>query len=115
MPDYVGWLVERADSGFVAGLRRAVAYVRFDPLTIDYIAQLEPDKPSYRLNDGKAHPTGSVYFDTMDNDEQDARAGAVRRLTLRVRPHFCIRVGTAANVGVGEEFKLGTFTYTNGF
>jgi sugar lactone lactonase YvrE len=78
MPDYVGWLVERAGGGFVAGLRRGVAYIRFDPLTIDYIAQLEADKPSYRLNDGKAHPNGSVYFGTMDNDEQDDRGSLYR-------------------------------------
>ena len=78
MPDYVGWVVERAGGGFVAGLRRGVAYVRFDPLQIEYIAQLEADKPSYRLNDGKAHANGSVYFGTMDNDEQDDRGSLYR-------------------------------------
>jgi xylono-1,5-lactonase len=78
MPDYVGWVVERAGGGFVAGLRRGVAYVRFDPLQIEYIAHLEADKPSYRLNDGKAHANGSVYFGTMDNDEQDDRGSLYR-------------------------------------
>jgi len=78
MPDYVGWVVERAGGGFVAGLRRGVAYVRFAPLQIEYIAHLEADKPSYRLNDGKAHANGSVYFGTMDNDEQDDRGSLYR-------------------------------------
>jgi len=78
MPDYVGWLVERTGGGFVAGLRRGVACLRFDPLTIDYIARLEADKPRYRLNDGKAHANGSVYFGTMDNDERDDRGSLYR-------------------------------------
>lgn len=78
MPDYVGWLIERSRGGFVAGFRRGVARVGFDPLEIEYIAQLEADKPSYRLNDGKAHPNGSIYFGTMDNDEKDSRGSLYR-------------------------------------
>jgi xylono-1,5-lactonase len=78
MPDYVGWVIERAGGGFVAGLRRGVARVRFDPLDIEYIAHLEADKPTYRLNDGKAHPNGSIYFGTMDNEEKDSRGSLYR-------------------------------------
>jgi len=80
MPDYVGWVIERAGGGFVVGFRRGVARVQFDPFDIEYIAHLELDKPTYRLNDGKAHPNGSIYFGTMDNDERDDR-GSLYRLS----------------------------------
>lgn len=78
MPDYVGWVIERAAGGFVAGLRRGIAYIQLSPLKIDYLAQMESDKPTYRLNDGKAHANGSVYFGSMDNDEIDSRGSLYR-------------------------------------
>jgi xylono-1,5-lactonase len=61
MPDYVGWVIERASGGLVAGLRRGVARLRFDPIEIEYIAGLESDKPSYRLNDEEQDSRGSLY------------------------------------------------------
>jgi len=78
MPDFVGWVIERVGGGLGAGLRRGVACVQLSPLKIEYIAQMESDKPSYRLNDGKAHANGSVYFGSMDNDEQDSRGSLYR-------------------------------------
>jgi xylono-1,5-lactonase len=102
MPDYVGWLVERIGGGFVAGLRRGVAHLRFDPLTIEYIAHLEADKPSYRLNDGKAHPNGSVYFGTMDNDEREAR-GSLYRLYPDGR---VVQLDTGYRVTNGPAFSI---------
>ena len=72
MPDYIGWVVARAAGGLIAGFRHGVAHLSLEPLRIDYIAQIETDRPNYRLNDAKAHPNGSIYFGTMDNDEQES-------------------------------------------
>lgn len=79
MPDYIGWIIERAGGGLVAGLRHGVALLSLDPLHIDYIARVETNRPTYRLNDAKAHPNGSIYFGTMDNEEKES-GGCLYRL-----------------------------------
>jgi sugar lactone lactonase YvrE len=103
MPDYVGWVIERASGGFVAGLRRGVAYLQLDPLRVEYIAKLEADKPGYRLNDGKAHVNGSIYFGSMDNDEADSR-GSLYRLypdgkVLQIDSGYLVTNGPAFSLG----------------
>ncbi|QCO06712.1 SMP-30/gluconolactonase/LRE family protein [Azospirillum brasilense] len=77
------WLVERADGGFVAGLRSR----RLVGLTLDgdrlsvglELLRLEEDTPGNRLNDAMADTAGRLWVGSMDDAEQDA-SGALYRI-----------------------------------
>lgn len=74
-PEYVGFILPAADSGFVAGLQSGL--FRFDEIagTFDRIIEVEPDLPNNRLNDGVTDPAGRLWFGTMDNGER-SKSGA---------------------------------------
>ena len=77
-PEQVGFVVPAEDGSFVAGLQSGL--FRFDPEsgTFDRIAEVEPDKPNNRLNDGTVDPSGRLWFGTMDNGEKE-KSGAFYR------------------------------------
>lgn len=71
-PEQVGFLLPAADGGFVAGFQSGLHHFdevngRFSPL-----AEVEPDRPGNRLNDGVVDPAGRLWFGTMDNNEKEA-------------------------------------------
>lgn len=67
-----------AGGGFVAGTDQGL--VRFDdPAELTAVADLEPDLPGNRCNDGKVDPAGRFWIGTMDDAEQ-SRVGALYRL-----------------------------------
>jgi sugar lactone lactonase YvrE len=74
-PEQVGFLFPADGGGFVAGL--ASGLYRFDERSgaFDLIVDVEPDKPTNRLNDGVVDPHGRLWFGTMDDREQ-AKSGA---------------------------------------
>lgn len=78
MPDYLGWVIERQIGGWIGGLRHGIAHISLDPFQAEYVVRINQERPNYRLNDAKAHRNGSIYFGTMDNDEQEA-GGALYR------------------------------------
>jgi D-xylonolactonase len=69
-PEQVGFILPAAGGGFVAGLQSGL--YRFDENSgaFDLIAEVEPDKPDNRLNDGVVDPSGRLWFGTMDNNEK---------------------------------------------
>ncbi|MEA3050487.1 MAG: xylono,5-lactonase [Sphingomonadales bacterium] len=77
-PKQVGFIVPAEGGGFVVGLQSGLH--RFDPESgaFTLLAEVEPDRPDNRLNDGVVDPSGRLWFGTMDNYEK-ARTGAFYR------------------------------------
>lgn len=70
-PEQVGFVLPEASGGFVAGLQSGL--YRFDPegRRFELLAEVEPDRPDNRLNDGVVDPAGRLWFGTMDNGERE--------------------------------------------
>jgi D-xylonolactonase len=77
-PEQVGFIFPAEDGGFVAGLQSGLH--RFDPETGGFtlLAEVEPERPGNRLNDGVVDPFGRLWFGTMDGGEKE-RTGAFYR------------------------------------
>lgn len=77
-PEQVGFILPAGNGGFIAGLMSGLH--RFDESTgrFTLIAEVEPERPDNRLNDGCVDPSGRLWFGTMDNEET-ARTGAFYR------------------------------------
>lgn len=78
-PEYIGFVLPAAGGGFVAGLQSGLHHFDAQTGTFRPVAEVEPDLPANRLNDGTVDPSGRLWFGTMDNDEQ-AATGAIYRL-----------------------------------
>jgi sugar lactone lactonase YvrE len=64
MPEYIGWVIERADRpGFIAGFASGFAELTLDPLDIRQIT--DPLSSKVRMNDAKADPAGRIFAGTM--------------------------------------------------
>jgi D-xylonolactonase len=88
-PEQVGFIVPAEGGGFVVGLQSGLH--RFDEAdgAFTLIAEVEPERPDNRLNDGVVDPSGRLWFGTMDNREKEKsgafyrfRSGAVARTGL---------------------------------
>jgi sugar lactone lactonase YvrE len=68
-PEQVGFVLPAQGGGFIAGLMSGLH--RFDEATgrFTLIAEMEPERPNNRLNDGVVDPSGRLWFGTMDNGE----------------------------------------------
>lgn len=79
MPGRIGWVVERASGGLMAGIDRRLC--RLDPATMqpETLAELEPELPGNRLNDAKADAQGRIWAGTMDA-ACEAPTGSLYRL-----------------------------------
>ncbi|MBV9966504.1 MAG: SMP-30/gluconolactonase/LRE family protein [Alphaproteobacteria bacterium] len=77
-PEECGFILPADGGSFVAGLQSGL--YRFDPESgaFDRLAEVEPDKPNNRLNDGTVDPSGRLWFGTMDNGEKE-KTGAFYR------------------------------------
>jgi D-xylonolactonase len=77
-PEEVGFILPAEGGGFVAGLQSGLHL--FDPATGGFspIAEVEPERPNNRLNDGTVDPSGRLWFGTMDNGEKE-KTGAFYR------------------------------------
>lgn len=77
-PEQVGFVLPAEGGGFVVGLMSGLH--RFDETTgrFTLIAEVEPERPNNRLNDGVVDPAGRLWFGTMDNEES-AKTGAFYR------------------------------------
>lgn len=74
-PEQVGFVVPAERGGFVAGLQSGLFHFDEKSGAFERIAEVEPDKPDNRLNDGVVDPKGRLWFGTMDNAEK-AKSGA---------------------------------------
>jgi sugar lactone lactonase YvrE len=74
-PEQVGFVLPAEGGGFVAGLQSGLH--RFDPADgrFEPVAEVEPDRPGNRINDGVVDPSGRLWFGTMDDGESE-RTGA---------------------------------------
>ncbi|UGQ49154.1 SMP-30/gluconolactonase/LRE family protein [Massilia endophytica] len=81
-PDYVCWIVPRADGdGFMAGLRTSVVRLWLEPeLRMEPIASQPELPPNCRLNDAKADPYGNLWFGSMNNIDKKRPDGHLWRL-----------------------------------
>jgi xylono-1,5-lactonase len=77
-PEPVGFLLPAQTGGLIAGLQSGL--YRFDEGSggFEPLAEVEPDRPGNRLNDGAADPSGRLWFGTMDEGEK-APTGAFYR------------------------------------
>jgi D-xylonolactonase len=77
-PEQIGFIVPTEGGGFVAGLQSGLH--KFDPQSgaFTLIAEMEPERPNNRLNDGVVDPHGRLWFGTMDNGERE-KSGAFYR------------------------------------
>lgn len=101
-PEQIGFLLPADGGGFVAGLQSGLH--RFDPESgaFSLVAEVEPDRPGNRLNDGVVDPSGRLWFGTMDDGESaptgsfySYRRGALRHSGL---PTIAITNGPALSL-----------------
>jgi D-xylonolactonase len=85
-PEQVGFLFPAEGGGFVAGLQSGLH--RFDEKDGSFtrIADVEPDQPTNRLNDGIVDPSGRLWFGTMDDSEKGKTGAFYRFERGRVEP-----------------------------
>ena len=110
MPDTIGWLIEREQGGFVAGLGRAFVALALDPLMIETIAAPEPERDGNRFNDAKADAAGRIWAGSMPLT-YDRPSGAFYRLdpdgrVTRIEDGYTIPNGPA--IGGGFLFHTDT-------
>ncbi|XP_029986438.1 regucalcin, partial [Sphaeramia orbicularis] len=63
--DSVGFAVPRASGGYVAGVGRRFVAVDWSTQTMTSLVEIDTDKPTNRLNDGKVDPIGRLWAGTM--------------------------------------------------
>lgn len=100
-PEQVGFVLPAQSGGFIAGLQSGLH--RFDPAagTFALLAEVEPEQPGNRLNDGTVGPDGRLWFGTMDDSERE-KSGAFYcyhhgRLTRTSVEGICITNGPAVS------------------
>lgn len=110
LPDVVGWLVEREQGGFIAGVGRAFVKLTLDPVRVETIAAPEPELDGNRFNDAKADAKGRIYGGSMPF-ACDKPSGSFYRLdpdgrATRLEAGYTIPNGPA----IGRDFILSTDT-----
>jgi sugar lactone lactonase YvrE len=88
-PEQIGFIVPAEGGGFVVGLQSGLHLFDETNGAFTLIAEVEPDRPNNRLNDGVVDPLGRLWFGTMDNGEKE-KSGAFYRF----------RSGTVARTGL---------------
>lgn len=69
-PSQTGFLAPRKGGHFIAGTKTGL--MDFDPASGAFalLREVEPQRPTNRLNDGAADSQGRLWFGSMDDDEQ---------------------------------------------
>jgi len=70
--------------------------------SLRFLVHPEPDRPTNRLNDGKAAPDGSFWAGTMDERVDKEPVGSLYRLSA---DHRCERMATGFKVSNGLAFS----------
>lgn len=92
--DMVGFAVPRASGGYVAGVGRRFVAVDWSTQTTTSLVEIDEDKPTNRLNDGKVDPIGRLLAGTMGVEERPGvfqkQQGSLFTLNsdLKVTKHF---------------------------
>ncbi len=100
-PEPPGFLAPLAGGGFMLGMKSGLH--RFDPESghTSCFAQVEPDMPENRLNDGCVSPEGALWFGSMHDRELEP-SGALYRLDSQGR---CIALDRGYVVTNGPAFS----------
>src|SRR6476659_8987611 len=77
-PEQIGFILPADNGSFVTGLQSGLHLFDPDSGSFTLIAEMEPERPNNRLNDGVVDPSGRLWFGTMDNGEKD-KTGAFYR------------------------------------
>ena len=90
-PELIGFVLPASSGGFIAGLQSGLHH--FDPASGAFtrLADVEPELPNNRLNDGVVDPAGRLWFGTMDNNEK-AKSGAF----------YCLEGGEVRVAGIAD-------------
>jgi len=85
-PEQVGFVLPASDGRFIAGLQSGLH--RFDPEdgSFEMLVEVEPERPSNRLNDGVVGPDGTLWFGTMDDSEREKSGAFYRYREGRLSP-----------------------------
>ncbi len=70
-PKQIGFVLPRASGGFIAGLQSGLYQFDETDGSFELIVEVEPERPTNRLNDGVADSAGRLWFGTMDDGESD--------------------------------------------
>ncbi|XP_039648492.1 regucalcin [Perca fluviatilis] len=70
--DSVGFVVPRVSGGYVAGVGRSIVAVDWSTEMMTSLVEVDQDKPTNRLNDGKVDPAGRLLAGTMGKEERPA-------------------------------------------
>jgi L-arabinonolactonase len=100
LPEIVTSVSPRAAGGLLLTLRRSFAF--FDDATggLESIAQVEPDIPGNRFNDGKTDRQGRHWAGTMGDVDWDQPVGSLYRLGKDKRP-VRVEQGVRCSNGIG--------------
>lgn len=99
MPEPVGWVIEREQGGFVAGLRSGIHRLSLDPFVLEAAVALEPDVADNRMNDATADAAGRIWAGTVPMS-CDVPTGSLYRVEpdlsfVRVDTGYCVANGPA--------------------
>ena len=76
MPQTVGWLVQRAAGGWLAGFQQGVVALTLTPeIRFELLHRLHDEGSLMRLNDAKVDAAGRLWFGTMKDVEPDRPDG----------------------------------------
>jgi xylono-1,5-lactonase len=100
-PEQPGFLAPLRAGGFIVGLKTGLH--RFDPQSGEFahLADVEPQRPDNRLNDGSVSPEGELWFGSM-HDPETERTGALYRLDANGR---CVRLDEGYIITNGPAFS----------
>lgn len=99
MPEPIGWVIERTDGGFMAGMKSGVHRLSLEPFALELAVTLEPGRPEQRLNDAKADATGRLWAGTVPMT-CDVPTGSLYRIEpdltcAQVDSGYCVANGPA--------------------
>jgi sugar lactone lactonase YvrE len=100
-PETPGFLAPLRGRGFVIGLKSGLHH--FDPGSSRFVrfAQVEPDRPDNRLNDGCVSPEGALWFGSM-HDPEGEPTGVLYRLDAGGR---CVALDAGYVITNGPAFS----------
>jgi sugar lactone lactonase YvrE len=85
-PEQIGFLLPAASGGFIAGLQSGLYRFEEGKGLFKPVAEVEPEHPTNRLNDGVVDPAGRLWFGTMDDGEKGKTGSFYRFEGGRVIP-----------------------------
>ncbi|HEX9931294.1 MAG TPA: SMP-30/gluconolactonase/LRE family protein, partial [Allosphingosinicella sp.] len=70
-PEQIGFVLPAEGGGFIAGLESGLYRFDAESEAFSLVAEVEPELPGNRLNDGVVDPSGRLWFGSMDDGEAE--------------------------------------------